>query len=289
MNILLTGATGFIGSYLLKALIKKHHNVTIIKRKVSNMRRVQEVLDKVQVYDIDKINIEKIFDENKFDAVIHCAATYIRDTETFFKSFSANVFFPMQILENAARTKVKKFINTQTSLPLIKGSPTYNYVFSKKVFADSAVAYSDNIDFINITLGYVFGPYEDKIKVLPFVIDSCIKNVDEINLTSCKQKRDFIYIDDVIEAYLKILKIKKGQGNNFEAGLGKAVALKEVVINIKKVTHSKTKLNFGALLQRLGEPKEIKSNNKTLLALGWKPKFSIERGIKNIIKREYKK
>jgi nucleoside-diphosphate-sugar epimerase len=293
MKILLTGATGFLGSYLLKALTKKGHDVSIIKRSFSDTWRIKNKIEKTKVYDIDKVGIEEIFEQDCFDGIIHTAALYRRNSEAFLESVKANVLMPLSLLDCAIKNKVKMFVNTDTTLPCVDDDDVRNYVVSKKQFLQWFKLCYQKIRAINISMDYLYGPYENKKKFIPFVIDECAKNVPSIDLTKCFQKRGFVYIDDAVDAYMKILrverKVKTFDFVCYEVGTGKTESLKEVALTIKKIFNADTKLNFGAIPNRKGEPKEIKTNPQKLFSLGWKPKFSLRDGITKIKKEEYRR
>ena len=78
MRILLTGATGFLGSYLLRLFVKSGYEVIALKRTTSNTYRIDSYLKKVTLYDIDKVNLEDIFKNHKIDIVINTVTKYLR-------------------------------------------------------------------------------------------------------------------------------------------------------------------------------------------------------------------
>ncbi|MCX5718347.1 MAG: NAD-dependent epimerase/dehydratase family protein, partial [Nitrospirae bacterium] len=114
MKILLTGATGFIGSHVLKRGLSENYEIIITKRSTSNVKRIKDVLDKVKYYDVDTVPLSKIFDENKIDLVIHCATDYKKNQnyEDILGLIEANITFPSQILEQMHIHNVPYFINT---------------------------------------------------------------------------------------------------------------------------------------------------------------------------------
>ena len=95
MDILLTGATGFLGSHLLKALLQEGHIVTVVKRSTSDCRRIAGHLNKCRVYDIDRTSLKTIFSEKHLDAVIHCATQYGKGNIEADKIISSNGLFPV--------------------------------------------------------------------------------------------------------------------------------------------------------------------------------------------------
>ena len=113
----------------------------------------------------------------------------------------------------------------------------------------------------------------------------------EISLTKGHQKRDFIYIDDVVAAYLLIIEkasILKGF-NEYDLGTGTLMEVKVFVellkdLYQKHLGNTSSKLLFGAVPYREGEMMTVKVDNSGLVALGWKPDISVKQGLQNLIK-----
>jgi CDP-paratose synthetase len=161
-----------------------------------------------------------------------------------------------------------------------------NYTLSKIHFREwgKLLSEENKINFINLKLEHIYGPYDDQKKFIPWFIKQIKDNVKEIYLTEGIQKRDFIYIDDVVNAYLKILdNLLKFNGYvEFEVGTGNSIELRQFLVLIynllKKKYKTNTKLNFGAIPYRIGEPMNVNANNKTLIELGWsfEPDFNFQ-------------
>lgn len=293
-TVLLTGATGFLGSFILEGLLRNSYNVIILKRSFSNIWRISDLLKEIISYDIDIDKIEKVFAENKVDIVINTATNYGRNSESIYEVLEANLLLPVKILDLAISYNVKTFINTDTFFTN-KGL-YYNYLKSytltKKQLVELLVNFSDKINIINLKLEHIFGIKDEKDKFVVWIIDNLIKEVNEIKLTKGEQKRDFIYISDVVSAYMVILKnINNIKGfNEFEVGTGKSIALKDFIVKVKENAEKilgrklRTHLKFGSLDYRDGEPKVIKADITKLMDLGWKPNVSIEDGISAVIK-----
>ena len=133
----------------------------------------------------------------------------------------------------------------------------------------------------------MYGPKDDSSKFVQFVIESLLRNEEKIKLTKGEQKRDFIFIKDVVEAYLKLLEVHDSLEdgfNEFEVGTGESITIKELVVKIKILTgNTKTKLIFGALPYRENEIMESKADITKLRGIGWSPKVSLEDGLKDTI------
>jgi nucleoside-diphosphate-sugar epimerase len=287
-KVLLTGATGFLGSHLLKVLIDNGCQVAILKRSFSDTRRIKDYLDKIQSFDIDLVPIETAFKKCKqFDCVIHTATNYGRCGESAVEVFEANLTFPLRLLEIATLYNTATFFNTATILY------TYlnYYSLSKKQFEDWGRIFAEqgNIQFVNIKLEHMYGSGDDPSKFTTWVVQSCLKNVDKIELTPGEQKRDFIYIDDVVDAYKLLLKKAMQLGNGFQEfdlGTGSTVSIREFVETVRKLTEADTELAFGAKPYREQEIMLSEADISKLLNLGWKPRYDLIIGLKKMIEGE---
>lgn len=286
MKVLVTGGTGFLGSHIVKALLKEKYEVIILKRSFSNTWRINDVLKQVVYYDIDRCDIDIPFKEaNHIDAIIHTSTCYGRKNESLTQIYGSNFYFPLQLIEQAIAFNTDTFFNTDTSLYKYLN----NYSLSKKYFLDigKSLADENKINFVNMKLEHIYGPDDDDSKFVTYVLRSCINNIEKLNLTKGEQKRDFIYIEDVVSAYMLLLKNKLILNNSYheyEVGTGRAISIKELVELIHSMTKSTTKLNFGALSYRENEIMESIANNKELLDLGWINRVSLEKALNKIIK-----
>lgn len=248
----------------------------------------------ITIYNLDEIDLKIPFQHfGKIDAVIHTATCYGKNNECIREIIEANLIFPLQLLELAICYKTKLFINTDTFSNSSLSSHLMNYNLSKKSFLDwgKAISTKKKVNFINVKLEHLYGPFDDKSKkFVPYIINSCLENVPEILLTHGEQKRDFIYVDDAVSAYLTLLQKGISKSTNFfeeyELGTGKATSIREFVELAHKITKSKTVLMFGSLPYQDGEIMFSKANIETLTSLGWSSKIKLSDGIKKIIKQE---
>ena len=285
-TILLTGGTGFLGSNLLQKLVLENFNIILLKRSTSNTTQINNVLDKVIMYDIDKIGMDRVFQNNHVDIIIHCATNYGRKDIDPIELLEANIILPLRLLQFGNEGGAFCFINTDTILD----KRINYYSLSKSQFKEWLKVYSNNMACINISLEHFYGPYDDKTKFVTYIIHKILNNVDDINLTKGKQKRDFIYIDDVTSAFLKIINHSNSLGKgfyNYEIGTTHATAIRDIVVLIKRLAkNSHTYLNFGTLPYRKNEVMEYRVDISETLKLGWKAEFSLEEGLKKTIDLE---
>lgn len=294
MNILITGANGFLGSYLVKHFVKLNYFVFALVRKDSNLARLASVRN---VKNLNVLYIENglydISSRYEIDIVIHAATSYGRNNESAYDVFKANELFSLELLQLSISSKVKLFINSDSffNKDEFENYPYLEYYqVSKKNFLSwgKILASQGLVKFINIRLEQVYGAGDSESKFVEFVISSLKNNVPDLNLTFGEQKRDFIYISDVVNAYAAIIESLNSTTDSFaefELGTGISTTVKDFVLLTKQITKSTTKLNFGSISYRKNEIMESKADIMGLLHLGWTPRITLAEGIVNILEK----
>ncbi len=282
MKILLTGITGYLGSHLAKAFVDAGYRVHGLIRKSSSLKRIEEYIDNLELHFIEN-GLEKAFDiDDPYNSVVHTATCYGRNGESSYDVFKANVDFPLELLEKSVEFNSATFINTDTVLDKCVNA----YALSKNNFMEWGRQYAEagKIKFCNVKMEHMYGPGDDISKFTSYVIDGCVKNVPVIKLTAGEQKRDFIYIDDVISAFLLLNeRVVSAEFEEFELGSGREISVRKFVEVVHEVSNSKSLLNFGALEYRDNEVMSSEANISRLVSLGWAPKVGLIDGLKNII------
>lgn len=286
MKILLTGATGFLGSNLLARLIEDGHLVTILARNTSSFQRISSVIEGVTVHTIGDVSFRDLFNSSKIEAIIHCATNYGRGEIDPSELLDANLIMPLQLLQAGYDSGVRCFVNTDTILD--KG--VSDYALSKSQFREWLGKYSQKMVCVNIALEHFYGPHDDPTKFVSFIVRQLLDNVDSINLTLGEQKRDFIYIDDIVSAFLLIIdnctSLKSGY-LDYEIGTGVTTTIRDFVELTKQTAcNIQTQLNFGAIPYRENEAMETAVNTAAIRALGWTPRTSLADGLSKMIIQE---
>ena len=287
MKILITGGAGFIGKYLANRLCSEHE-VTII----DNFYRKNniELKNKVKIIEQDITNdFEDLISQN--EVIYHLAAisqvmTSIEDPDLTFK---VNIEATKNII--AACTKHKKKLifassrevyGTQTELPVkidAELNPENPYAASKiageSLIKSYAKAY--NLDYNIVRMSNVYG-LGDVERVIPKFIDT-LENNKDIELYGSKKIIDFIYIDDVVNAFVKL---KDKSELTLNLGSGVKTTLVELANLIKELTNSNSNINI--LSERQGEVAKFQADiSETKSKLDWEPKTTLRDGLTQMI------
>jgi nucleoside-diphosphate-sugar epimerase len=292
VNILLTGATGFLGSALAKYWVRAGHKLTLLVRPTSQLHRIVSLLPEVELVSCQEGgDLKKIVQVCLPEAIVHTACTYGRSGEPALQVFDTNIRLGMLLIDAVLATDNVRptFINTGTAL----GSLTGNYALSKQQFARwgnaLALQSQDRLQFVNVRLQHMYGPGDDQSKFVSYVLHACRQNQMELKLTAGEQRRDFIYIDDAVTAYDFILnsQARFSVSDQIDVGTGAAPTVRSFVERIVSVTGSRINLKFGAIPYRENEAMHCQADITRLHDLGWKAAYSLNQGIRKTIELEF--
>ena len=201
------------------------------------------------------------------------------------------------IAEFFLNSKIKRFIQVGSCIEYgkikspqkeneVKFSKTYSYYGKAKSLSTKfllSLHRKFNFPSTILRLYLVYGPKQDLNRIIPITIDNAIKN-KEFDCSPGNQLRDFIYVDDLIEAIIKVLKNKNVSGQIINIGSGNPISIKKVVLKICKLTGGGNP-KFGKIYFRNDEILKLYPDiSKAKKLLKWQPKVSFNRGILKTIK-----
>lgn len=296
MNILITGATGFVGSHILQMLLKDGHAVCATIRSTSRTSHIEALLNQCVVCNLDKISIDQIYRQNDIDCTIHCATYYGRSDTEYLKNVDSNILFPLELLTIGIDNGVKYFVNTDSFFTKqLRENNTcskmiymYGYTLSKAQFVQwgRMLAQSKDIIFINMLLEHVWGDGDKSDKFIPFITERCQKSLEAVELSSGMQRRDFVHISDVMEAYRIVLQnmnqLNAGTFVEYGVGCGEARTLREFTEILYDAVRGTAILKWGAIPMKQGEIMDSCADNTELRKIGWEPKIVSDESIRKI-------
>jgi CDP-paratose synthetase len=289
--VILTGATGFLGSNLLGKLLVTGYKVAAIVRTNSSLARIENWTShpNMRLYDIQQINPRFIFEKNKVEVIIHTATEYGRGGGAVSNILEANLILPVRLIELGIEYGTVCFINTDSYFN--KGGSTYsnllNYSLSKKSLLVWLKQLSNQIRIVNVTLEHIYGPGDSRSKFVENLIQEIsVERISRVHLTHGHQKRDFVYVDEVVDAFIKL--IEYGQTHeftfkSFEVGTKESVQVRDFAQSIKDLSRSPSILGFGDIPYRSDEIMDSKADISALAELGWVPRIGIREGLSRIL------
>lgn len=290
MTIAITGAFGFLGSELVKFLLHHTNNdIIAIVRSTTINSRLQYEGNRLQFFYSDKNPLDLLYKQYCIDIVVHAATDYGRNRQLADVVYN-NVIFPLKLLENAKKYKVKLFINTDSYFTKAESSYSYllSYTLTKKHFEDY-IRNEKEIPLINIKLEHVFGIGDADTKFVTNIFKMIITGKPQIDATEATQKRDFIYVSDVVRLFHEVIINYKSFENNYyliEAGWGRSIAVRDFILKIKEVTGSNSHISFGSLPMRDGEIMDSIADISLIPKfLKWRPSITIDEALE--LMRDY--
>ena len=231
------------------------------------------------------MDIGRIFNENNIEGIIHIATEYGKKNDNDIIQVSkANIELPSKLLDLGTKYGINFFINTHTFW-----NAKYSlYSATKSAFIEIAKFYtaSYKIKFINLKLEHVYGEKDDFNKFIPFTIKSILEG-KEIKATKGEQRRDFIYVQDVVNAYLKVLDNLRNLDEEFiefEIGTGISIPIRDFVNKIEEQINKKVNIKWGEIPYRKNEIFDSRAHiEKVKQYLGWSPKYDISSGLKRTV------
>lgn len=295
-TILITGSNGFLGSFLCNYFFTQNNYKLIgLVRSTSDRYRINHMSSLIDIYEIDKVDLEFIFSKHKIDIIINTVCNYGRNNSTYDELLHSNFIFGKNLIDSAINYNVDLFINTDTLLP----NNLNPYSETKTLFRNYMKSLNFDLKVLNLRIDHMYGPKDDNNKFIQWLIDEIRYTSNQIGLTSGEQLRDFIYIDDVVEAYHHIIMNKsifKSKYNELDLITNCLTPMKEIITllaeklsNVDKKLYL-SRLSFGEKKYRKNEPMRPKLSNKSLTSLGWKPKYDLETGLNKVVMKQlYKK
>jgi len=299
-----TGGLGFIGSHLVESLSKKNHKIMVLTKTLSKRSNIQKSIKKIDIKKIDITNfgkVGKIIESFKPDVIIHLAGntSHSISFEKPLQDVDSNTKTTLFLLEKIKNLNLScKFILGSTfivigkpkKLPVTENTPCNpttiygtNRLASEHLCKIYHQVYGINTNIFRITNSY--GPREQIIpnkNAVNFLIHQAFKN-KKINIyNNGKFFRDLIYVDDVIDGINIIL--KKGKpGELYWISSGKKLWFKKLAILLQKFTNCKINYPLTPKYTKKVDVGNFVVDNSKLKKLGWKPKISIDQGIKETI------
>lgn len=300
-KVFVTGAGGFIGANLVRAFLLRGDKVHVLSRPGSSQWRLAEVKSKIKRHNVeinDRSGILKLIKKIKPKQVFHLAQ-YGGNTNETDAAMIEKVMIAGTgaIFDACAETEsVKAVVNAGSFLEygekyapikenmLLEPSTAYGCAKAWGTLYGQYLVKQKNILITTLRPTFVFGPWQQSGRFMTNTILSCI-NGQPIKISNPKIVRDFIFVDDVVKAFIAAAD-KPCPGEAINIGFGRQMTLKNTAEIILKESKTKTGIEYGILGRSYDSAKIVwqADISKAKKLLGWSPTTPQKEAIAKTIK-----
>jgi len=301
-KILITGATGFVGSHLAELCVKKGFEVIAFDRYNPNYNlgwlEKSKYKDDINFVFGDIRDYDSVLKTMKGCKIVFHLAALIGIPYSYLSPqayLKTNVEGTYNILESSKHLDIEQTIITSTSevygtakyIPIDEKHPisAQSPYSASKISADQlAISYYNSFQLpIKIIRPFnVYGPRQSSRAVIPSIIIQALNNKKEIKLGNVEPSRDFTYVTDTCNAFLDILKIKNFFGNTLNVGSNNEYTINDIAKKILEKLNSKANIKKELLRTRSSKSEVVRlvcDNSKILKNTQWEPMIKIEKGL----------
>lgn len=264
-RVVLTGASGFIGSHVAEALLAEGFEVIGLRREQSDLWRLAAVREQITWLNTDQADWEEQLLALKPEFLVHSAWLGVsagqRDD---WQSQLTNLSFTLRLLEVLARGPLRKVValGSQAEYGAFEGrisethpaNPTTAYGAVKLATLHLLKAFCDarQVEWYWLRVFSVFGPREDRHWFVPFVVGNLLAQ-QPTELTACEQRYDYLYVQDLARAIVRPLTNPLGPPGVYNVSSNRAIPLRQLVETLQDLTGATAPITYGALPYRPGQ------------------------------------
>jgi nucleoside-diphosphate-sugar epimerase len=289
-KILVTGASGFIGSHLCRRLVEDQAEVHAIYRTQAPADERGEV--RWWQADVSEMSaVRRLFREIQPDVIYHLAS-HVKgapNLEHVLPTFHSNLESTVNLLTLAAETGCRRVVLTGS---LAEPDPNNGELFPSAPYAAAKWASSGyarmfhalyQLPVVIARVFMVYGPaQQDLTKLIPYVTLSLLRG-ETPKISSGERLVDWVYVSDVVEGFVALGQAAGIDGETIDLGSGELVSIREIVQRVASVVDPKASLKFGALPDRPLEPTRLAKTAETSARIGWRPQVSLREGLERTV------
>lgn len=298
--VLVTGATGFIGAHLTRALVARGANVTVLLRLASKLDKLTGLLDRIKVLRAE------LTDANALDECVRTArpryafhlAAYTnvgRDRANDEQALNVNLMGTVRLLSALSDSGVERIVNSgsceeygDTEPPVteaVRLRPVSPYSASKAAASMwcEMLHRARGVPVVTVRPFLSYGPEQETVRLIPQAIVAALRH-QEFPMTLGEQTREFTHVDDMVDGYLRSALVPGVDGRIFNLSSGEETSVREAVDLIFRLAGSRGRPLFGALRYREAELWRSSGDARAAREeLGWQPRISFADGISRVI------
>jgi nucleoside-diphosphate-sugar epimerase len=289
VKILLTGATGFIGSHVARQLVREGHEVHALVQPEIDRWRITDIAFSLRFIQADLLDSSAIFHPPSVDLCIHLA-WYVEPGKYLQSPLNKDwVEASLRLARALKDAGCRRFVAAGTCFEYATSDPpqrestptepTTPYVQSKLELFHALPTVG--IDFAWVRFFYQYGPCEDPRRLVPVVIN-LLRRGQEAKLVPGDRLRDYLHIEDVASAVCAVAQSKLTGAVNI--GSGTRLTVRDIALKIGELFDRVDLIKLGALPYAANEPMHLLADNTKLReGTGWKPRYDLESGLRQTI------
>jgi dolichol-phosphate mannosyltransferase len=298
-RVLITGAGGFVGAYLARRLVELGHDVTAVLRPGGTRWRIEDIAGDLRIAELhltDREAVGAAIRETRADWIFHFAAHGGYSWEEDFRRIvDSNLLATGYLLEAGAQSGFESFVHAGSSseygykdhAPAETEAVDPNSVYAVTKAAATAlcrqVAVERDLPVVTLRLYSVYGPWEDSRRLVPTLIVRGLRG-ELPPLVSPDTVRDFIYVEDVADAFIRCAVVGVRPGALYNLGSGRQVSIGELVELDRRLLSVSAEPSWGSAAPRRWDTATWVANTSAIERdLGWKPRVGIEEGFSRTI------
>ena len=287
-RVLVTGASGFLGSHLCRRLIQCEVEVHAVSRTLEGGPSENPRWWRVDLEDY--VAAKNLFESVRPHVVFHLSGYATGDTDVrhVLPTFRSQLLTTVHLLTASEEIGCRRIILagslTEPQAGQVDSPASSPYAASK--WASCAFGrmfhhlYQTPVVIVRVFMTY--GPNQSPQKVIPYSIRSFMRG-EQPKLTSGKWRIDWIYVDDVIDGFIAAVEVPGIEGSTVDLGTGQLVSVEAMIRQIVEIMAVSIEPQFGALSNRLCEEVRVADIEHTRRVLGWQPRISLHEGLKRTV------
>jgi len=288
-KVLVTGASGFIGSHLCRRLIEDQHEVHAVYLTQAPAEQSQIRWWQADLSDLTAVR--GLFHNIRPDVIFHLAS-HVKGAphlKYVLPTFHSNLQSTVNLLTLGAKLGCRRIVLTGS---LAEPEPHNGEIFPSSPYAAAKWASSGyarmfhalyQLPVVIARVFMVYGPaQQDLTKLIPYVTLSLLRGKTP-RITSGGRLIDWIYVSDVVDGFVALGQAPDIDGATLDLGSGELVSIREIAQRVAGIAGPNTRLEFGALPDRPLEPTRLANPNETFARIGWKPQVSLQEGLSRTV------
>jgi nucleoside-diphosphate-sugar epimerase len=295
MKVLLTGATGFIGSAVARVLVRRGHEVHALVRPQADTWRIADLAGQLETIagDLASAQLGERLETLRPEACVHVAwytvpGRYLDGPENL-----DHLELSLRLARTLARAGCRRFVGVGTCLeyavqdaPLTESDPSG----PARLYSATKLALGQLLPYVGAMTGmstawarlfYVYGPFEDERRLVPSVIRSLLRG-EPARVSAGTQVRDYLHVCDMASALEAITRSSLQGAVN--VGSGEPSTVRDVVLQLGQLLDGVDRLQFGAVPPAPGDPRYVCADIRRLVGeTDFRPRFALQDGLRDTV------